>query len=152
MMSSAHLNGLELAQIKWYIIQSCNVACYRYDWSFATLTVNFSPHARRISLNRAINLAQNPRANKEQLLTVFLYLATDSIKNLILVQAWSQANQGETGRSIGFMTKHNFWDSAEARLVASFVALKKTCLSTAAPAPSMPLALSLFTIDHTCYV
>lgn len=48
------------------------------------------------SLNSAIYLAQNPRANKEQLLTVFLYLTTDSIKNLILAQAWEQANQGET--------------------------------------------------------
>lgn len=48
------------------------------------------------SLNSAIYLAQNPRANKEQLLTVFLYLTTDSIKNLILAQAWAEANQGET--------------------------------------------------------
>lgn len=48
------------------------------------------------SLNSAIYLAQNPRDNKEQLLlTVFLYLTTDSIKNLILAQAWAQANQGE---------------------------------------------------------
>ena len=67
---------------------------WHFDWYFARLTVNCSPHACR--LNSAIYLAQNPRANKEQLLTVFLYVTTDSIKNLMPTQAWAQVNQGET--------------------------------------------------------
>lgn len=117
--------------------------------SFARLRLKCSPHACRVSFKQR-DLSCVTSARQQGTITYgFVVPHHKQHKEYI-----TGTRQSRTDRSIGFMIKHNVWDSSETRLVASFVALKKTCLSNLclSPVPSMLFSLSLFTLHHTCYV